>query len=152
MTRVPDDSLLTMRSAGWLTIYARLAPGVGVETAAAEWNTIAADLDARFPNSNKGRRFELNLHANMSTEQRDNLRSLLGLRLAAVCLVLLIACGNVATLLLARAAARSREMAIRLALGAGRGALLVQLLTESLLLGLAGTALGMLLAPWMLSL
>src|SRR5262245_30755899 len=152
MTRIPDNSLLSMRSAGWLTMYARLSHGVRLETAAAEWNTIAAQLDQQYPQSNKGRRFELNRHANMSPDQRASLRSLLALLLVAVCLVLLIACGNVATLLLARAAARSREMAIRLALGAGRGTLLTQLLTESLLLGLVGAALGMLVAPWMLSL
>jgi predicted permease len=152
MTRIVDDRLLTMRSAGWLTCYLRLRRGVRIETAQTESNTMAAQLEARYPDSNKGRRFELNENPGMIPSQRNSLRNLLGLLLAAVCLVLLIACGNVATLLLVRAAARGREMAIRLALGANRRALLMQVLAESLLLGLAGAVLGLLLAPWMLSL
>ena len=151
VTRVLDDRLLTMRSAGWLTFYARVRGG-NVGAAQAEMNTIAAQLEARYPESNQGRRFELNPNPGMTVDSRANLRNLLGLLQAAVCLVLLIACGNVATLMLARAAARSREMAIRLAVGAGRGALVSQVMTENALLGAAGAGLGLMLAPWMRSL
>src|SRR5207247_4339207 len=152
MTRAPDYHWLSDRNAGWLTIYGRLKAGTRHEAGQAELSTIARRLATRYPETNGGRGIQVNPHPNMTPEQRASLRSLLGLLAAAVCLVLLIACGNVANLLLARATARGREMAIRLTLGASRWVLLRQLLAESLLLGLTGGALGLLLAPWMLPL
>lgn len=148
MTRARDYHWLTERAAGWLTFYGRLKPGVRPETAEAEVNTIARQLAALHPETNSGRTFLVTAPVGMDPGERAALRSLLGLLSAGVCLVLLISCGNVANLLMARAAARTREMAIRLALGADRRTLLAHLLAETVLLGLAGAALGLLLAPW----
>jgi predicted permease len=148
MTRQRDYHWLSERRAGWLTWYGRLRADAGIGGALREWNAIASRLEAAYPETNKGRRFEIHANAAMSPGQRAGLSGLLGLLFAAVVLILVIACGNVANLLLTRATGRTREMAIRLALGASRGALLRQLLGESLLLGLASGAAGLLLAPW----
>ena len=148
LPRNANYSFLTERRAGWLTWYGRLGPGVTLDAASREWTQIAMQLEARYPQSNRDRRWKIHTHAAMTPGQRDNLSGLLRLLLIAVGLVLLIACGNVANLLLARAAGRAREMAIRLALGASRWALVRELLAESLMLGLASAALGLILAPW----
>ncbi|MGI8745802.1 MAG: ABC transporter permease [Bryobacteraceae bacterium] len=148
MTRAPDYHWLTERRAGWLTWYGRLKPGVRLQNASAELSAIARRLETAHPDSNAGRGIQISDHPSMDPEQRASLRSLLGLLSIAVCLVLLIACGNAANLLLARTAARAREMAIRLAIGASRSDLFRQMLAESLLLGLAGGLLGLVLAPW----
>ncbi len=150
MPRNAGYPFLSDRRAGWLTWYGRLRPGITRAQAAREWDGIAAQLERLYPQSNSGRRFEINPHASMSPERRAEVSRLLGLLLGAVCLVLLVACGNAANLLLTRAAARAREMAIRMALGASRGALLRQLVAESLLLVLTGAAVGLLLAPWLI--
>jgi predicted permease len=149
MPRSSGYRFLEERSAGWLTWYGRMRGGVTPAGVAREWNGIAARLEAQYPGTNNGRRWEIEAHASMDRDRRSSISRLVALLFAAVCLVLLIACGNVANLLLARAAGRAREMAIRLALGAGRAVLVRQLLTESLLLALAGGMLGLTLAPWM---
>jgi putative ABC transport system permease protein len=140
----PYERLLRARGSYWLTIVGRLKPGVSRETAQSEMDAIAARLEQEYP-SNAGIGIRL---VPMHEEIVGDVKRPLWILLGAVCFVLLIACTNVANLLLTRAASRQRELAIRSALGAGRGRLLRQMLTESVLLGLIGGAAGLLLAAW----
>ena len=140
--------ILQDRSAGWIGVYGRLKPQVRIEQARAEAAAIARSLAEVYPQTNEGRGADLVDGVGMSPEQRSNLKKFLGLLSVAVGLLLAITCGNVANLLLARAAARRREIAVRLALGAGRARLIRQLMTESLLLCIFAAAAGLLIAPW----
>ena len=130
-------------------VMGRLKPGVSLEQAQAELSNIAHQLEQDYPDSNVGHGVQaVSLHE----EVVSNVRSALLILFGAVGFVLLIACVNVANLLLTRAAARQKEMAIRTALGAGRGALIRLMLTESLLLAGFGGGLGLLLAFWLIDL
>ena len=127
-----------------MLVMARLKDGVSLDQAQAEMNGIAEQLQNEFPKSNANRGVSVEpLHLNFLTDAtRRNLWLLLG----AVGFLLLIACVNVANLLLARGTSRQREVAVRAALGASRGRLFAQFLTESLVLAVLGGALGILLA------
>ncbi len=145
MAFAPDEVTNDNRGAHYLSVIGRLKPGVTAEQATAEMRVLAAQLAKQYPDSNKGwSAFVVPL---LDYNVRD-LRGVLYTLLGAVACVLLIACANIANLLLARATARHREISIRAALGAGRGRLIRQLLTESVVLALGGGLLGVLVARW----
>jgi putative ABC transport system permease protein len=129
----------------FLVVLGRLMPGVTRAQAEAEMRGLGKWLETTYPDDNLGRRIEM---APFMEELVGDYRPRLYVLLGAVAFVLLIACANIANLLLARGAARSREIAIRAAIGAGRGHLLRQALTESLVLAVAGGLLGLLLGHW----
>ncbi len=145
---VPGD-LLSNRDVHYFQVIARLKPEVTPEIARADLQTVADDLARRFPESNGGRGISLRP---LSDTLVEDVRLALLLLLGAVGVVLLIACANIASLLLARASGRTRELAIRAALGAARGRLVRQLITESLILGGAGGVAGLLLGYWAIAL
>ena len=131
------------RKSHYMYVIARLKPGVALERAQAELNTIAGRLEQQYPKTNKGWRVAV---IPLNDDLNFKLRPALLLTLCAVGFLLLIACANVANLMLVRASSRVREMAIRTALGAGRKRVIRQLVTESVLLGIIGGTVGVLIA------
>jgi predicted permease len=139
-----------------LSLVGRLREGSSLRQAQAQLDAIAARLAAEFPQSNRGtlrqpndpRPMAVRLHTRIHPRFRGEVVMVGATLMTAVILVLLIACANVAGLLLSRATARGREIAVRLALGARRSRIVRQMLTESLVLGCAGGALGLIVALW----
>jgi predicted permease len=156
----PGNQILNDSGSRWLYLMARLKPGVSVEQARAEMDAVfRQDLNeieparlASFTPAQRRNHFERNIQLVAGgigfTWLRERIKGPLLILLIIVGLVLLIACANVANLMLARAAARHKEITVRIALGAGRFRLIRQMLTESLLLAVVSGALGLLLARW----
>ena len=147
------SAALAQRGSRRWMIAGRLAPGATVEQAQARVGVIAGPLAQQYPESwldlqRKPRRLSVVASTRLGPQFRGTVAGFMSLLMAVVGLVLLVACANVANLLLARATGRTREVAVRLALGAARGRLVRQLLTESLLLSAVSGAAGLLLAVW----
>jgi macrolide transport system ATP-binding/permease protein len=143
----PDSDLLPEDNTGWLSLLGRMRPGVSLEKVRADLSVIAGRLDQQYP----GRTTTLTVRRATfmgRSEERTVVFGIGAVVLAAVALVLLIACANVANLLLARASARQEEIAIRLSIGGSRWRIVRQLLTESLLIAFLGGTAGSLLAFW----
>jgi len=138
---VIDPAAAPTAGSGGITVFGRLRDGVSPDEAQAELATIANRLARRYPDTHEG--LSARVYPFVETEMAPNTAAILYLMLGVVSFVLLIACANVANLLLARAAARTREVAIRTALGAGRARIVVQHVSESLVLSALGGLLGL---------
>lgn len=145
--RLGTSDMLGVRGLGWLSIVGRLANGATVDSAAAATDVVARRLDAAYPDTNRGRRFTV-LPLGEGPGVRTSTRPLLRALGLVVTLVLLIACANVAGLLVIRAVARQKEVAVRIAVGAQQSRLVRQWLAESLLLACFGAAAALMLAWW----
>jgi putative ABC transport system permease protein len=143
----PVRAFLTSRRLRWLDGVARLRPGVTIGQAQQQMKSLTAALEREFPDSNRGAGVTV---TSLADYWFGGLRTGLLILTLGAGIILLIACINVASLLLTRAAAKQRAFAIRVALGASRRRLVRQLLVESLLLSLSGAAVGILLAQWAL--
>ena len=137
------------RGMKWLQAFGRMKPGVRFEAAKSELVTIGQRLAAAFPKDNKDMGLTAIEGVGLDPEGREQISRLAMVLLGAVGLVLLLACTNVANLMLARAAARRREVAVRVALGASRWRLMRQFLTESTMLSVVAGSFGLLLSVWM---
>jgi putative ABC transport system permease protein len=140
--------MFTNRRASWLVAGGRLRPGATLAQATAELDAIGKGLEREYPDANKGKNYRA-LKSAVIPGQVDGVAGFLGVLFAIVALVLLAACVNLAGMLLARASSRRREIAVRLAIGASRVRLVRQLITETLVLFVAGCGLGLLLTRWL---
>ena len=143
-----DGYQLESRGAPWIEGYVLLKPGVTGEQAQAEMSAVARRLENDYPATNRGRGARLFPLWKTPFNNAGTMFPTLSVALAVVCFVLLIACANVGNLLLVKAFGRRHEMTVRLAVGAGRGRLLKQLLTEGLILSAIAAACGLLVANW----
>jgi len=143
-------TLMTNRRFRWINMAGRMKPGVDIRQVDAAMKTIASALEKQYPAANEGRTVDVALESDaaLGINGRGQLVLAGGVMMGVVGLVLLIACVNLANLLLAQSATREKEMSVRSAMGAGRGRIVRQLLTESVLLASLGGAAGMVVAYW----
>lgn len=140
----PPEDARNARNSFWLPVIGRLKPGVTIEQAQTEMHGIAGRIEQAFPETKGFGAYVVSLHKQIVGDIERSLLLLMG----AVGFVLLIACANLGNLMLGKTATRRKELAIRTALGARRGRLIRQIVTEALMLALAGSAVGLLLAYW----
>ncbi len=150
LTTGQTRQLIANRRFRWVNMAGRLKPGVSMRQADAAMKTIASSLAKEYPAANEGRTLDMALESDaaLGINGRGQLVLAGGVMMGVVGLVLLIACVNLANLLLAQSASREKEMSIRAAMGAGRGRIVRQLLTEAVLLAMLGGAAGMIVAYW----
>jgi len=146
----PESDYLDKRDESNMFAVGRLKPGVSVAQAEASLNLLAAQLAKDFPNENEGMMIEVIPPGFVVPQFRNAMLGVSAALMGLVALVLLIACANLANLLLARASERGKEIAIRLSIGAGRARIVRQLLTESIMLAVAGGLVGIALAGWII--
>jgi predicted permease len=145
---IGSADMFTSRAVTWLMMGGRLKPGVGLAQANAELRTIGDELRREFPKENEGRSFTV-AASSVIPGRISIVGSFLAILMAIVALVMLTVCVNLAGMLLARAAARRREIAVRLAIGAGRARLVRQMITETAVLFAAGCAAGLVVTDWL---
>jgi macrolide transport system ATP-binding/permease protein len=146
----PESDYLDKRDESNMFAVGRLKPGVSVAQAEASLNLLAAQLAKDFPNENEGMMIQVIPPGFVVPQFRNTMLAVSAALMGLVALVLLIACTNLANLLLARASERGKEIAIRLSIGAGRARIVRQLLTESVMLAVAGGLVGVALARWII--
>ena len=145
---MPRNNIFNQRAAVWLVMGGRLKEGVTIAQANAEAQAIGANLEKEYPAENRGKSLTV-VRSTLVPGQAVTVGGFFGLLMIIVLLVLMIACVNVAGILLARGTARRREIAVRLAVGAGRSRLIRQLLTETTILFIAGGIAGLVLSLWL---